>query len=82
MPADGWKNNGGGELATTDGATIKTADLANHLLADFGYALLYDENAEPVDLFRTQRLANTKQRIILTADQLLCTYPSCSRAAF
>lgn len=82
LPADGWKNNGGSELVTTDGATIKAAELANHLLADFGYAVLYDENAEPVDLFRTQRLANTKQRIILTADQLLCTDPSCSRAAF
>ncbi|AFM07853.2 HNH endonuclease signature motif containing protein [Corynebacterium pseudotuberculosis] len=82
LPADGWKNNGGNELVTTDGATIKAADLADHLLADFGYAVLYDENAEPVNLFRTRRLANAKQRIILTADQLLCADPSCSRAAF
>lgn len=38
--------------------------------------------AEPVDLYRTQRFANDKQRLILTADQLLCADPQCTRAAY
>ncbi|MDO4929294.1 MAG: HNH endonuclease signature motif containing protein [Corynebacterium sp.] len=82
LPADGYKHLGNNMLATTDGAQIPAEKLAEHLLADFGYALLYDENCEPVNLYRTQRLANRKQRLILTADQLLCVDPNCDRPAY
>ncbi|MDO4928998.1 MAG: HNH endonuclease signature motif containing protein [Corynebacterium sp.] len=81
LPADGMRHIGDGLLATTDGAQIPVAELASQLLADFGYAIVYDEQCEPVDLFRTRRLANTKQRLMLAADQLLCVDPTCERPA-
>ncbi|AKP08435.1 Hypothetical protein Cp262_0769 [Corynebacterium pseudotuberculosis] len=85
LPADGLTHIGDGMLATTDGALIPAKDLAEHLLADLGYAVVYALNKEgipePVDLFRTKRYANTKQRIILTADQLTCADPNCHRLA-
>lgn len=82
IPADGWRHVGDQWLVSTDGAKIHASELADHLLADFGYAIVYDEMAEPVDLYRTQRFANDKQRLILTADQLLCADPQCTRAAY
>lgn len=80
LPADGLTHIGDGMLATTDGALIPAKDLAEHLLADLGYAVIYALNQdgvpEPVDLFRTKRYANKKQRLILTADQLTCADPA------
>lgn len=85
LPADGLTHIGDGMLATTDGALIPAKDLAEHLLADLGYAVIYALNQdgvpEPVDLFRTKRYANKKQRLILTADQLTCADPRCHRLA-
>lgn len=81
LPADGLRHIGDNMLATTDGAQIPADELAEHLLADFGYALLYDADCQPVNLYRTRRLANEPQRIILAADQLLCVDPDCDRPA-
>ncbi|AEG83548.1 hypothetical protein CULC22_00835 [Corynebacterium ulcerans BR-AD22] len=54
LPADGLTHIGDGMLATTDGALIPAKDLAEHLLADLGYAVIYALNQdgvpEPVDL--------------------------------
>lgn len=82
LPADGFRHIGNQWLAATDGALIRAEDLASELLTDYGYAVLWDEMGEPVDCYRTQRLANTKQRFIMTVDQLLCADPTCSHLAF
>ncbi|AEX71874.1 hypothetical protein CDCE8392_0881 [Corynebacterium diphtheriae CDCE 8392] len=72
-------------LATTDGSLIPAHKLAEHLLEEYGYAMLYalnDEGVpEPVDLYRTKRYANDKQRLMITADQLTCSHPDCHRLA-
>ncbi|WKD59732.1 HNH endonuclease signature motif containing protein [Corynebacterium caspium] len=78
---DDLESRGDGTYATTDGALITPAEYASQKLTPHGLCLVYDKNAEPVDLFRTARHANSKQRAILSLDQLLCSYSSCSRSA-
>lgn len=63
-----------------DGSSISAWSLVQARLAETGQILLYDEDAQPVDLRRTQRFANTKQRQILALDQLVCSHPDCARA--
>ncbi|MDO4927697.1 MAG: HNH endonuclease signature motif containing protein [Corynebacterium sp.] len=85
LPADGLKYVDDNMLATTDGALIPADELTNHLLADYGYAILYaeDENDCPriVNHYRTQRVAQENQRLALQADQLVCADPDCSYVA-
>ncbi|MHC9995968.1 HNH endonuclease signature motif containing protein [Corynebacterium diphtheriae] len=85
LPADGYTHRGNGMLATTDGSLIPAHKLAEHLLEEYGYTMLYalnDEGVpEPVDLYRTKRYANDKQRLMITADQLTCSHPDCHRLA-
>lgn len=78
---DDLQGNGDGTYATTDGALITPAEYAATKLAPFGLCLVYDDKAEPVDLFRIKRTANDKQRAIVALDQLLCPGPECARTA-
>lgn len=67
-------------LAMTNGARISVAEYAEAKLAPYGLCLVY-KDGEPVDLFRTRRFANVKQRQMLAVDQLGCAWPGCSRPA-
>lgn len=71
---DGW-------LQATDGTRLRAAEYMRTQLGRHGWALLYDANNQPVDLWRTQRLANEKQRQIIAADQGTCAWPGCNRNA-
>lgn len=81
MTMDDLENRGDGTFATTDGALITAAEYAAQKLAPYGLCLVYDERAEPVDLFRIRRTASDKQRAMISLDQLLCTDPDCRRTA-
>lgn len=78
---DDLEGRGDGTYATTDGTLITPAEYAAQKLAPYGLCLIYDDNAEPVDLFRTRRLANDKQRAIINLDQILCADPLCTHTA-
>lgn len=85
LPADGLKYVDDQMLATTDGALIPADQVANHLLEEFGYAILYatddDDCPRVVNHYRTQRLAQPNQRLALEADQLVCADPDCNYLA-
>lgn len=74
---------GAGEdwLQATDGTRVHAREYLNGQLGRFGWVLLYDGNAEPVNLYRIKRLANDKQRRIIAADQGQCAWPGCPRIA-
>lgn len=83
--ADGCTALDDGLLATTDGAIIHQDDLMQMLAASTGWALLYAKNregfTEPVNMWRMERLATEHQRRILSADQITCVDPDCTRLA-
>lgn len=78
---DDLEGRGDGTYATTDGTLITAAEYAAQKLAPYGLCLVYDSDAQPVDLFRTARFANDKQRAMISLDQLLCAEPNCSHTA-
>ena len=77
LTMDDLEGRGDGTFATTDGALVTAAEYAAQKLAPYGLCLVYDEKAEPVDLFRIRRTASDKQRAMIMLDQLLCTDPDC-----
>lgn len=81
LTMDDLEGRGDGTFATTDGALVTAAEYAAQKLAPYGLCLVYDEKAEPVDLFRVRRRASDKQRAMIMLDQLLCTDPDCPHPA-
>lgn len=75
------EKRGDGTFATTDGTLITAAEYATQKLAPYGLCLVYDADAQPVDLFRISRFANDKQRTMINLDQLLCADPRCTHTA-
>lgn len=69
------------DYVATDGTILTPEQFAAAELEKIGYALVYDANAEPIDLFRIQRMANSTQRTALAIDQILCAHPDCYRPA-
>lgn len=78
---DDLEHRGDSTYATTDGNLITPAEYADQQLAPYGLCLVYDNTAEPIDLFRIRRTASDKQRAILSLDQLLCADPNCTHTA-
>lgn len=73
--------NGEGEEVTielSNGAVVSGAQYIQRALAQHGEAVLVHPLAGPVDAFRTQRIANDKQRAILKAKFRECVWPGCS----
>ena len=68
-------------FALTDGTTITGAELVAQSMATHGYVGLYDPVEGGVNLYRDQRLANWKQRILLSAEMLICPFPGCTTPA-
>ena len=75
------KSCGGGWLQSTDGTRQLASEYAAREIAKHGWVLLYDSANEPVDLWRTERIANAKQRKIIAVDQGTCAWPGCERSA-
>ncbi|MGP6172816.1 HNH endonuclease signature motif containing protein [Corynebacterium sp. A21] len=81
MTMDDLNGRGDGTFATTNGTLITAAEYAAQKLAPYGLCLVYDKEAQPVDLFRIRRIASDKQRALISLDQLLCTDPDCTHTA-
>ena len=77
VKAEDLVGNGNGELVATDGTIIDTQSYLNSQLGRFGWAMIYDKNAQPVNLHRLKRFANDKQRTMLAIDQGECAWPGC-----
>lgn len=65
----------------TDGTTITGAELISKLMDDFHLVGLYDPLTGPVNLYQSQRLANSKQRLLAAAESLICEADGCTTAA-
>lgn len=65
----------------SDGTTLTGAELVTQIMAEHHYVGLYDPVDGPVDLYRSQRTASPKQRILLAGESLLCEGPECTTPA-
>lgn len=65
----------------TDGTTITGAKLVEQLVTDAHFVGLYDPVEGPVNLYRSKRIANDKQRMLLSAESLLCEWDDCTTPA-
>ncbi|MCG7457751.1 HNH endonuclease signature motif containing protein [Corynebacterium tuberculostearicum] len=76
--------DGGGEeitLQLTNGARITGAELVARTLSDHGYVTLVHPHEGPVNLYRTSRVANDKQRLMAAAVNPVCPWESCNYPA-
>ena len=76
--------DGGGEeitLQLTNGARMTGAELVARTLSDHGYVTLVHPHEGPVNLYRTSRLANDKQRLMAAAVNPVCPWESCNYPA-
>lgn len=81
LMAEDLEGRGGSMLQATDGTQIDATDYLENQLGQYGWVLLYDKLAQPVNLWRISRFANDKQRAIIAADQGQCAWPGCRRTA-
>jgi len=68
-------------LGLTDGTTMTGAQMLEQVTADYYYVGLYHPVEGPVDLYRSQRTASLKQRMLLAAESLICEGPGCTTPA-
>ncbi|GAB3087034.1 HNH endonuclease signature motif containing protein [Corynebacterium aquatimens] len=71
-------------LRLTDDTTMTGADYLNRFLANEDYflqAALFHPTEGPVNLYRVNRFANSKQRTLLRATTPMCPVPGCRRSA-
>lgn len=68
-------------FALIDGTTITGAELLRGQLADHAHYGFYDPVDGPVNLYREQRTASTKQPLLLAAETILCPLPGCTTSA-
>lgn len=61
----------------TNGATMTGAEYLNSRLAQCGFSTLISPIHGPVNLYRTQRFASDKQRLMLLAESPCCAWPGC-----
>lgn len=67
-------------IQVSDGTWMSGAEYIAQQLDDIEVLLVHPTEG-PVDLYRTQRLANTKQRDILRAEHTRCCWPGCHKPA-
>lgn len=68
-------------LQLTNGSRISGADLASRVLSDHGYITLVHPVEGPVNLYRTSRFANAKQRLMAAAFNPVCPWEKCNYPA-
>lgn len=62
----------------SDGSALTAEELLSYELSPHGWVLL-EHDGTPVDLWRTNRFANDKQRRITNLHQVICAHPDCDR---
>lgn len=65
----------------TNGATITGAELVRRRMEEHGYVTLVHPERGPVNLYRTQRVASRKQRLMAWAENPVCPWPRCNHPA-
>ena len=65
------------ELRMANGARITGKDFVQRMFTQHGFVTLISPCAGPVNLYRTSRLANWKQRFMLAAETNTCAWPGC-----
>lgn len=68
-------------FARTDGTTITGAELVAEAMASEGYVGIFDPVDGGVNMYRDERFANFKQRVLLSAETIVCPYPGCTTPA-
>ena len=68
-------------LTRSDGATMTGAQAAQALLAEQGYVVLLDPVKGPLNLYRTQRHASHKQRLVMSFLHPTCVAPGCNKGS-
>lgn len=68
-------------LGLTDGTTVTGAEWLHQYLQDHHLVGLYHPTEGPVNLYRSERFATRKQRMLLAAATLICPFPGCTTAA-
>lgn len=68
-------------LKMTNGATMTGKDLVSRTLADEGLITLVDPYEGPINLYRTSRMANEKQRLMAMAQNPTCAWEGCNHPA-
>lgn len=64
-------------LTLSDGTVIWAADYVEKIFADHGHAILAHPVEGELNLYRTQRMANKKQRMLAKAESPVCAWPGC-----
>lgn len=65
-------------LETTGGARVTGAQLIERTLASYGLVTLVHPLEGPINAYRTARVANEKQRTMISALYTSCVWPSCN----
>lgn len=68
-------------LTMTNGARITGAEWAAMRLHEVGFVTLLHPVEGPVNLYRTERFPNMKQRLMAAAESPLCRWPGCRQSA-
>lgn len=68
-------------LQLTNGARMTGAQLVARALAQRGYVSLVHPEHGPVNLYRTERMATWKQRMLAAAEHPVCAWPGCNTPA-
>ncbi|WP_460490506.1 HNH endonuclease signature motif containing protein, partial [Corynebacterium nasicanis] len=77
-----WRGEGGDTVfGLNDGTTITGRDWVTQELASIGHVGIFHPVDGPIDLYRENRFANEKQRLLAMAENLICPVPGCTTAA-
>lgn len=68
-------------FALTDGSTLTGAELISRLMSDHHLVGLYDPLTGPVNAYRSRRLPSPKQRLLTSAESILCEWNGCTTSA-
>ncbi|GAB3697545.1 HNH endonuclease signature motif containing protein [Corynebacterium nasicanis] len=68
-------------FARTDGTTITGAELVAEAMVSEDYVGVFDPVKGGVNLYRDERFANFKQRVLLSAETIVCPHPGCTTPA-
>lgn len=68
-------------LALTDGTTMTGAEFVHAAMTEHGFVGAYHPVEGAVNLYRTERLFNPKQRALAKGESPICAWPDCPRSA-
>jgi hypothetical protein len=68
-------------LRLTNGATMTGAEFLARRFSSYAYATLFHPLKGPVNIYRTDRFASDKQRLMAAAESPVCIWPGCNNPA-